>query len=380
MDEKEILKEINSCIDCNNCLEVCDTFIETGNELQSPKGRLKIGDKAFRNQEISEEERFGLYTCTLCGLCDLVCGQNIDISTIIHQTKIKQAYTSKGLYDIQTKISKGIIEKDNSVNGTPEERLDWLTPELRKTEEFDKKESDTLLFLGCMSSFKVKESAISAYMLLKKADYDFKILKEEPCCGEYLYSTGNFNKAMEYIPKVHKLLKHQGVKRLIVTCAGCLYAFNNVYPKYLDDWNIEVKHIIQVIKELIDEGSLRIAKKHSDQAVLYHDSCRMGRKLRELEIFDQPRSLLIKSGVRIKELNKNCIESPCCGAGSGLRGVDKELCIDIGSKILQEMDDEILVSSCPLCVFNFRYINYKNQGDKKIKYITDFLLDAIEKS
>jgi Fe-S oxidoreductase len=78
----------------------------------------------------------------------------------------------------------------------------------------------------------------------------------------------------------------------------------------------------------------------------------MGRKIKNMDIYEEPRYLLKKAGTEIIELEKNRINSMCCGAGSGIRGVDKDLCINIGSMILEETDSEPLVSSCPLCVFN----------------------------
>ncbi|MBD3197602.1 MAG: 4Fe-4S dicluster domain-containing protein [Candidatus Lokiarchaeota archaeon] len=379
MENKEIKEGINSCIDCNQCLEVCDTYQVSKNLLQSPKGRLKIAKKVLQNIKITEDERFGLYTCTLCGLCNKVCSQSILISEIIHEIKKKLANTPHGPYKIHKTIINGILEKDNSVNGNPSERLEWLPEEYLKDEEFENKESNTLLFLGCMSSFKVKESAKSAYELLKYADYDFKILKYEPCCGEYIYSTGCTDTAISYFEKVNKILTDNNIEKIIVTCAGCLYAFNNVYPKYIKDFTIQVNHINQILYQLEKEGRIDF-NKNSDK-ITYHDSCRMGRKLENMTIYQEPRTLLEKCGSSISELSNTREKTPCCGAGSGVRGMDKNLCIDIGSKIFEEigeMETDTIISSCPLCVFNLRYIKYKKKFDKDILYLSDFLSKSLK--
>ena len=195
MDEDKLLEEIDSCLDCKNCNDVCDTFLTTQNPLQSPNVRLQIAKKVFNDGEISEDEKFGLYTCTLCALCDLNCEQNIHISKIIHASKAKLVEQRKAPYEIHNKIIKGIVENDNSVSGNPEERLDWLPEAYRDQEKFEEANSDTLLYLGCMSSFRVKESATASYEILKKGGFSFKILKNEPCCGEYVYSAGDLNLA-----------------------------------------------------------------------------------------------------------------------------------------------------------------------------------------
>ncbi len=377
MNENKILEEIESCIDCKICLDVCDTYIVTNDLLKSPNGRLKIAKKLFNNHEISQEELISLYTCTLCALCDLVCQQSIKISEIIHSSKIKLVKEKKAPLDIHNKIINGIIEKDNSVNGNPEERLSWLPENYEKIEIFEKKESDTLLFFGCMSSFRVKESATIPYEILKLADYDFKILENEPCCGEYVYSAGNIELANKIFEENIEIFKKNGVKNLIVTCGGCLYAFDQVYRKFFKDYDLNVRHIIDVIYDLEKNGKVKL--KSLNKTITYHDPCRLGRKYENGPLFSEPRELLKKCGLDIKELSENPEDCPCCGAGSGIRGVDSSICINIGKNLFNKLETKEFISSCPLCVFNFRYINYKNQMDIESKYITDYILESMKK-
>ncbi|MFX0174950.1 MAG: (Fe-S)-binding protein [Candidatus Hodarchaeota archaeon] len=377
MNEIQLLTEIESCIDCKTCMDYCDTFIVTQDDLKSPNGRLKITKKVFKNESITEEEKIGLYTCTLCGICDRFCTENINISDLIHSSKIKLVNQNEAPLEIHNKIIKNIIEKDNSVNGNPEERLDWIPNSFREQELYESKESDTLLFLGCMSSFRVKESASSSYKLLKAGNFDFKILEKEPCCGEYVYSAGNLELAKQIFEENFKLFKEIGVKNILVTCGGCLYAFNNIYPKYVSDWNINVKHIIQIVNILTKDGKLQFNNLNNN--ITYHDSCRMGRKLKNLKIFEEPRELLKMINTKVEELNENREYTPCCGAGSGIRGVDSSISIKIGSKIFQELKTKDIITSCPLCVFNYRYVNYKTQSEKTCRYITDYLLEALDK-
>lgn len=377
MNEKEILNDIQSCLDCKSCLEVCDIYKVTEEEYKSPNGRLKIAEKIFNNQEINNEELLGIYTCTLCASCDLICQQSIPIADIIHSSKIKLVEQNKAPLENHKKIIKGIVEKDNSVGGNPEERLDWLLEQYKKEEIFEEKNSDTLLFFGCMSSFRVKESASAPYEILKHAGYDFKILENEPCCGEYVYSAGNVDIAKKIFKENIELFKKIGVKNLVVTCGGCLYAFDKVYRKYFKDYDLTVKHIIDIIYDLEREGKINL--KSLNRTITYHDPCRLGRKYKNGPLFSEPRELLKKCGLKINELVVTPKESPCCGAGSGIRGVDSSICIKIGKELFNKIETKELISSCPLCVFNFRYVNYKNQTDKDSKYITDYILESMKK-
>ena len=376
MKTEIITNYIESCKDCKSCLDSCDTYRVTLDEIKSPNGRLKIAGKILGEESITSDELVGIYTCTLCGMCDLECPQNIPITEIVHAAKFKLVELNKAPLEIHKKITKGIVEKDNSVNGNPDERLDWIPEKYRNEENFEKVESDTLLYLGCMSSFRVKESASASYELLKRCGYNFKILEKEPCCGEYVYSSGDKELALNIFNNNHKLFKKNNVKRIIVTCGGCLYAFSKIYPKYIPDWNISVNHIVQIIANLVKQDKLKF---HSlDRSITYHDSCRMGRKLDKTTIYDEPRLLLGLTGTEIRELSNNKEKTPCCGAGSGIRGVDSSISIKIGSEILENLETEELITSCPLCVFNYRYVDYKKELNKSCRYITDYLLDALE--
>ncbi|MFX1327319.1 MAG: (Fe-S)-binding protein [Promethearchaeota archaeon] len=378
MNVDALVAEIQSCLDCKNCLDVCDTFKVTGEEFKSPNGRLKIAEKIFTNQEISIEQLIGLYTCTLCSLCDAACQQEINISEIIHSSKVRLVEKNKAPLEIHKKIINGIIEKENSVGGEPDKRLDWLSEEYKIKEEFENKNSDTLLYFGCMSSFRVTESASRSYEILKTAGYNFKILKNEPCCGEYVYSAGNLELAKKLFKKNIKLFKKIGIKNLIVTCGGCLYAFDKVYREYFKDFDFNVRHIIDVIFELVKKR--KISLKPLNRIITYHDACRVGRKYKSGPLYSEPRELLKKCGLEFKEITPNPEECPCCGAGSGIRGVDSSICIKIGKELFKNIETREIASSCPLCVFNFRYVNYKNQLDKESKYITDYIFESIKKN
>ena len=139
---------------------------------------------------------------------------------------------------------------------------------------------------------------------------------------------------------------------------------------------MNVRHIIDVIYELEKKG--KIALKPLNKEITYHDPCRLGRKYNNGPLYSQPRELLRKCGLEIKELTSNPDESPCCGAGSGIRGVDSSICISIGKELFTEIETKEIVSSCPLCVFNFRYVNFKNQMDKEAKYIMDYIFESIQ--
>ena len=164
------MKEIEKCTECNLCLDVCHTYIETNNMAFSPVMRLKFAKDILNNDNITEEMIESMYNCPECAICDVTCPESISISKIVEAAREELVKFGHAPLDRQKKIMGGIEKTGNSVRGDPEKRLDWLP------EPFEEKDSDNLLFLGCLPSYLVKSVAKSSYEALKKANYDFRMI------------------------------------------------------------------------------------------------------------------------------------------------------------------------------------------------------------
>ena len=187
----ETLDQINRCTECEVCMEICPTYTITGQFLFSPMHRLKTAKKLFEGEEVDEQMIESLYNCAECMRCETVCPEEIEITKIVGRSRNKLFERGLGPLDKHNKVIEGILTKGNAVNGDPEKRLDWLP------EKFSQKKSDTLLYLGCLSSYFLKDVAASSYLILKKLDLDFMILEGEGCCGVYLYESGRIDLAKE---------------------------------------------------------------------------------------------------------------------------------------------------------------------------------------
>jgi len=209
------LNQIKRCSDCNVCLEVCPTYIATGNLAFSPKGRLKTAQSVIEKDEIIQETVTSFYNCPKCAACEVACPEKIEVSKIVAEVRNKIVENGKGPLPAHKKIIEGIFEKGNSVNGDPSKRLEWLP------EPFELYHSQTLLYMGCLPSYLVKDAAIYSYLVLKKLGVDFMILEDEGCCGTYIYESGELKLAEEYFRKNVDRFKKLGITKLIVPCNGC---------------------------------------------------------------------------------------------------------------------------------------------------------------
>lgn len=361
------LEQIKKCTDCDACLSVCPTYEVTGDLLFSPKGRLKTAEGALGKKEITGETVTASYSCPKCGACEAVCPEKIEISRIVAEVRNSIVESGKGPLPAHKKVIEGLLEKGNSVNGEPGDRLAWLP------EPFQPHRSETLLFMGCLPSYLVKDAARYSYLALKKLGIDFMILEDEGCCGTYIYESGEVALAGEYFRKNVERFKELGIKRLIAPCNGCFKCFKYFYPEVLGPVDLEVLHVVQALYDRIkhDPGML----KKIDRKATYHDTCRLGRA----EAYtDQPRELLEWCGTEIQELPRSGQNSLCCGSGGGIRSAFKELSFDIAKKLLDKTGTNELISPCPFCTFNLGYTNKKAGIGKEITYIARVIWESIK--
>jgi heterodisulfide reductase subunit D len=362
----DITKEISRCTECGACLDACPTYQATGELLFSPQYRLKTVEQIFSG--VSPDSRMieSIYNCPKCMQCEAVCPEELPITRIIHLTREELVRKGLGPLERHNEVIQGILDTGNSVNGEPSKRLEWLP------EEFPRHESDTLLYLGCLPSFLVKDAARSTYLVLKKLGIDFMILEDEGCCGTYIYESGRRELAAEYFQKNTDRFKALGIKRIVVPCNGCLKCFKYFYPEVLGDTEFSVSHALEVIYDELKAHTAVLSEVR--RKVTYQDSCRLARGE---HLTEKPRELLDMCGIEIEETDKNRENASCCGAGAGIRSVYRDLSMQIASNLLTAVPSDVLVSACPFCVFNLNYASRKRELDKKAVYITNLILESL---
>ncbi len=362
-----MLKQIELCSECGACLEVCPIYFETKKEIDSPLAKLKNAKKIFSGEKISREVVESYFSDPMCALCDYACPSEIKIAEIIRETRRELVARNLAPLEGHKKVIASILEKGNSVEADPAKRLDWLP------EPFIERASDTLLYLGCLPSYLVKESAAASYLLLKKAGIHFRILKDEGCCGVYLYDSGRRDLAEKLFKENVTRFQEQGIKRIIVPCAGCYICFKHYYPALLGGFDIEVYHIVDIIKNLIESRAIEL--KAREIKMSYHDPCRLGRKEGK---YEEPRRILQACGATIIEMEKNRENAPCCGAGGGIRSIFRDLSLALAVKALELAKTDTIVSSCPFCIFNLRWAARKKGLDRKIRHISEIVLESLD--
>jgi hypothetical protein len=176
---------------------------------------------------------------------------------------------------------------------------------------------------------------------------------EEPCCGAPLNHAGLRTKFIENARRAYAKLKSAGVKRVIGIVPYCTHALARLFPLYVDGYDLEVRHFLEVVAERLPSQKLRFPEK---TRVTYHDPCQL---VRYLSLVEEPRRILgAIENIELVETDWTKGEwATCCGGGGGFETVfpalSQVLAVNRVSELMETRPD-IIVTHCPGCVIQLK--------------------------
>ncbi|OGO18010.1 MAG: hypothetical protein A2Z15_08280 [Chloroflexi bacterium RBG_16_50_11] len=179
------------------------------------------------------------------------------------------------------------------------------------------------------------------------------LAKNEPCCGATLYHAGLQSKFAENARKAYQVLKDSGVKRVISVVPYCTHALQKLFPLYIKDYDLEVRHFLEIVAEKISLFKLRYPR---PVRVTYHDPCQM---VRFMNLIEEPRRILRAiEGITLVETDWTRGEwATCCGGGGGFETVFPELsqvlAVNRVTELLETKPD-IIITHCPGCIMQLK--------------------------
>ena len=345
-----------------------------------------------------------VYQCMLCGACDAACKRNLDheIQLMLESLRARLVEKGNGPMPEHVPITNNIESSHNRYGITQSKRLDWLTKDIKVADK-----ADILFFVGCRSSFVDTEIATATARILNAAGADFMVMNDEPCCGHFVFTTGQIAKAKKMAEDNLKLIRDTGAKTVVFSCAEGYKTVKVDYPKLLGfatvDLGFEVVHITELVDQWVKEGKLKL-KNRVDMKVTYHDPCNLGRlsepwlpwegvrgdwsrldpprtMRRGLQgVYEPPRDILKAiPGVELVEMVRHHENAYCCGNDGGVSEAFPDVASFAANERLREAAStgaEAIVSACPACKENF---NDAAKDGMKVYDITELIALAIGK-
>ena len=268
--------EILACIQCGFCHAGCPTYGQTKMESLNARGRTALAYYMMTDQiPASSQLAERLYQCMLCLNCKYTCPAGVDLSAIVHAARerlVEEGY----IPDIHKRLLDAVAEYGNPFSEAREKRTDVFPKTFQKKEQ-----AETLLFLGCVSSYQDLKIIPSMMKIADAAGEDYTALGEdEVCCGYLSYLVGDMEAFARCRAEAVERINRTGSKTLVATCAGCYKTLHDLYPKYGTELEgIRVIHALEYMDELIKAGRLKFKEDSKPLRAAYHDPCDIGRHM-----------------------------------------------------------------------------------------------------
>jgi heterodisulfide reductase subunit D len=235
-----------------------------------------------------------------------------------------------------------------------------------------------LYFPGCMATYRATEIAQSTMELLKRGGVEFQLLgSDEWCCGSVMLRTGNVDIGKEMMEHNVEAFKKSSADVVVTSCSGCFKTLKHDYEKMTGSQDFEVKHVLELLVELIDQGKLKFPE--TKMKVTYHDPCHLGR---HSGMYDVPRDILRNiPGLELVEMARSKQNARCCGAGGGVRAGFAELSDSMADTRLKEAEEtgaEVLTSACPFCTHQLREAAERNRSKIRVLDMPELLVEIMK--
>lgn len=365
----ERMREALHCIGCGACLLRCPVYDVVGPEYGTPGHLGGVGvcaDSYIATPGVAVTDRLtasleaGLPLCTTCAICTENCPVSLEVPGLVEELRARA--TTGGLLPLEEHVPL-VTSIRNYANP-------WMQPRARRAKwakglglghsagagsEARDPAREGVFFAGCSLSYLQPGAATAAVKLLRAAGVEPLYLgSDERCCGSPLLRLGEVELYEQLARENVEQFKTSGAPMVVTLCPGCLKALRD-YGERFDDFEMEVRHITEVVAEAVESGSLRlkVPEALADVVASYHDPCHLGRGC---GIFDEPRQLLDAiEGLHHVEMERNRLEAACCGSGGGVSTAFPELAREIGRKrtvMAQDAGADSVVTVCPWCEQN----------------------------
>jgi heterodisulfide reductase subunit D len=374
------------CARCGDC-SLADKTVASGRDVFHPcavknvlgfeaytsRGRIMIMNDLLAGKLDVDEDLLGwAYSCTTCRNCQETCTATAEGIRLPEMTEALRNDLVEAGYGLEKHID---IENSIKSHYNPYKEDHEMRHLVFGNREFPKV-AEVVYFVGCTSSVREEEIALTTVQLLDKMNIDYTVLKDERCCGSVLLRLGR-QSAFDNLTKHNiEAVKNTSAKVVVTACAGCFRTWKIDVPKAGHSYDFQVLHITEFLDQLMREGEVSF-EYPENQRVTYHDPCHLGR---HSEVYEAPRRVIESIGnVELVEMVTNRRYAHCCGAGGGVKSSHSELAEKIAADRVKEAEDtgsDILITACPFCFRGLKDGARSIGSELQILDLTAFLLNA----
>ena len=189
-----------------------------------------------------------------------------------------------------------------------------------------------------------------AALTLKRLGIDFAYLDGELYSGALLYEYGLFDELEEQAKRIVNQFKGAGVTKIIALTPHSAEVFQQVYPRFISNFDFEVVPYISAVAEALKKLGTELSLPEPLTLTL-HDPCHLARALK---VTEEPREVIRTiTNLDFREVALNKELTGCCGAPC--ETIFPELSELVAVKRAEELSAtgaEVAATLCPFCHAN----------------------------
>jgi glycolate oxidase iron-sulfur subunit len=399
-----------ACIHCGLCLSSCPTYLETGNENDSPRGRIYLM-RAVQDGRLPLDDTSVKHIdlCLGCRACEAVCPSGVHYGHLLEHTRDHLERTYKRS-PFQQVLRRFVIEKIFPHRERMELaivpariakalKLDRILPKFAKealslipandhgesvppfSPATGTRKGRVGFIRGCVMDVMFSQTNQNTVRLLNAAGYDVVVPEQQGCCGALFAHSGNLAKARESARANIEAFAGQNLDAIVINAAGCGSTLKE-YGELLhgdDSWEKRGKDFsakVRDITEFLCTNPPTLNPRVSTSRVTYHDACHLAHPQ---HITKQPRDL-IKAVA-----GKNYVELPesdvCCGSAGTYNLTEPEMAERLQQRKIQNIiktGADVVVTTNPGCLLQIRAGLEKAGSSIKAMHIADYLASSGE--
>lgn len=351
------------CVHCGLCTASCPTYVELGNENDSPRGRIYLM-RAVTDGRIglTEGVRRHLELCLDCRACETACPSGVQYGKLIEPFRVAMEASAEsrpksadwfhrwilfGIFPYPERMRMalaparlaqrfGLVDLAQRIGlmrllpRRLRQLVDMLPP-AKTTEpplpEFlpakGTRRARVALFTGCVADVLFRSTHWATARVLQENGCDVLIPRGQVCCGAIHFHAGSSEPAKELADKNLAAFKLDDVDAIIINVAGCgamLKDYGHHWHDAQQDARSRFAAKIKDVNEFLDQLGLVPPKGEIRATATYHDACHLGhaQKIREA-----PRRLLAQiPGLQLRDLPETEL---CCGAAGTYNLTEPEM-------------------------------------------------------
>ena len=414
--------ELYKCVHCGFCLQACPTYVETGLEAESPRGRIALM-KAVNEGRIGITDSVMRHwdLCIQCRACEVACPSGVPYGNLIEATMqqvadrrepsflndkigslaLKRLLPNQGLLSmvvgsmrlyqrlgVQKAMRKsGLLKLLPGNMGELEESLPELPSEIFKArgQHYRAKgdvKARVALLSGCVMPLIHGPEMNAVVRVLTRNGCDVVVPKAQVCCGAINSHVGDLETARELARENVDAFLAEDTDYIAVASAGCgarmkeyghLLRDDSAYAEKAEALSAKVWDI----HELLTDLPIEAPKGHLPYRVTYQDSCHL---LNAQRISAAPRQLLRSiPGIEFAELSN---ADKCCGAGGTYTITERDFSmrvLDTKMRAVRDTRANVIATANPGCLMQLQYGAQRDGMDVQVKYVTDLLDESYRK-